>query len=187
VAAEAAGASEAQAALAPLQPPARAREYPRGSFTTTMRYRSMKTNPCRCGYGRGSRLAGPAVALLRLSRQQPRPRARRARRTGGRQRRPRQQRWLVRAHQSPARCLPLQRAPRGRRRHVVPLHRPNGPTGAFGDLDMSQSHCALYHFLFARLITSAFHLPGHQRRLEHPAWPLWRVLRLQQQEPQALP
>jgi hypothetical protein len=71
--------------------PARAREYPRGSFTTTMRYRPTRTNPYRCGYGRGSRLAGPAVlAPLRLSRQQPGPRARRARRTGGRQQWP----WL---------------------------------------------------------------------------------------------
>jgi hypothetical protein len=188
VAAEAAGAPEAQAALAPLQPSARAREYPRGSFTTTMRYRPTRTNPCRCGYGRGSRLVGPAVlAPLRPSRQQPRPRARRARRTGGRQRRPRQQRWLARAHQSPVRRLPPQRAPRGRRRQVAPLHRPNGPTGAFGDLGMSQSHCALFRFLFARLITSAFRLPGRHRRLEHPTWPPWRVLCLQQQEPHALP
>jgi hypothetical protein len=52
---------EAQAALAPLQPSARAREYPRGSFTTTMRYRPTRTNPCRCGYGHSSRLAGPVV------------------------------------------------------------------------------------------------------------------------------
>jgi hypothetical protein len=47
---------------------ARAREYPRGSFTTTMRYRLTRTNPCRCGYGRSSRLVGPAVlAPLRPS------------------------------------------------------------------------------------------------------------------------
>jgi hypothetical protein len=184
VAAEAAGAPEAQVALAPLQPPARARKYPRGSFTTMMRYRPTRMKPCRCDYGRSSRLVGPAVALLHLSRQQPRPRARR---TGGRQRRPRQRRWLARAHQSPVRRLPPQRAPRGRRRQVVPLHRPNGPTGAFGDLGMSQSHCALFRFLFARLITSAFRLPGHHWRLEHPVWPPWRVPRLQQQEPQALP
>jgi hypothetical protein len=73
-----------------------------------------------------------------------------------------------RAHQSPARCLPPQRAPRWRRRQVAHLHRPNGPTGAFGDLSMSQSHCALFRSLFARLITSAFRLPDRHRRLEHP-------------------
>jgi hypothetical protein len=60
------------------------------------------------------------------------------------------------------------------------------PTGAFGDLGMSQSRCALLRFLFVRLITSAFCLPGRHRRLEHPAWPPWRVLRIQQLEPQAL-
>jgi hypothetical protein len=170
-------APEAHVALAPLQPLARAREYPRGLFTTTMRYRPTRTNPCRCGYDRGSRLVGPAVlAPLRLSQQQPGPRARRARRTGGQQRWPRLQRWQARAHQSPARRLPPQRVPRRQRRQVAPLHRLNGPTGAFGDLGISQSRCALFRFLFARLITSAFRRPGRHRRLEHPAWPPWRVL-----------
>jgi hypothetical protein len=79
----------------------------------------------------------------------------------------------ARARQSPAKCLPSQREPRGRRRQVAPLHRPNGPTGAFGDLGMPQSLCALFCFLFTRLITSAFRLPDRHRRLEHPAWPPW--------------
>jgi hypothetical protein len=45
----------------------------------------------------------------------------------------------------------------------------------------------LFCFVFARLITSAFRLPDRHRRLEHPAWPPWRVPRLRQQEPQSLP
>jgi hypothetical protein len=44
----------------------------------------------------------------------------------------------------------------------------------------------LFSFLFVRLITSAFRLPDRHRRVEHPAWPPWRVLWLPQQEPQSL-
>jgi hypothetical protein len=57
----AAGDAGAQAALALLQPSARAREYRCGSSMTTTRYRTMRMNPCRRGYGRCSWLAGPAV------------------------------------------------------------------------------------------------------------------------------
>jgi hypothetical protein len=164
-----------------------AREYPRGLSMTTTMYRPTRMNPCRRGYGRGSRLAGPAAfAPLHPSWLQLRPQAPRWQRTGGRQRRPQQKRQQSRAHQSPARCLPPQRALRGRRRQVAPLHRPNDPTRVFGDRGMPQSHCALFCFLFARLISSAFRLPDRHRRLEHPAWPPWQVLRLPQQEPQPL-
>jgi hypothetical protein len=96
-------------------------------------------------------------------------------------------RRLARAHLSLARYLPPQRVPRGRRRKAAPLHRPNDPTWAFGDLGMTQSLYALFCFLFARLITSSFRLPGRHRRLEHPAWLPWQVLWLRQQEPQSLP
>jgi hypothetical protein len=46
---------------------------------------------------------------------------------------------------------------------------------------------SLHPVFFERLITSAFRLPDRHRRLEHPAWPPWRVLWLPQQEPQSFP
>jgi hypothetical protein len=54
----------------------------------------------------------------------------------------------MRAHQFPARRLPPQRAPKGWRRQVAPLHWPNDPTGVFGDLGMPQSHCAMFVLFF---------------------------------------